>query len=721
MRCLFSLQQVTLTPFCSTRETFKDDCGTHRFVVWAAVKRNTSERMTAHERLECPLLRCTLRFPDHESMLRHLVACDHLSSCEYWCYDHMRIERFDDSRCKKCLGHASKRRKMLSMARHFFTTIGHTKGRSIAGDSFPPSPSLLSTSLSDLGCDCIGRNGTSHHHTHRDGDRSRRNSGFHRAGGQSGAFPTSSSAASSSTSPFYPSSFPFFGPPPQDCEAINGSNHAELPTSEIPVEIDSKELVEIPRPSLFEPVSVGPTVSGSSDLASASLTVSLSVAETQPSSVNPQDLLVSELESLSWEPSGATMPSISAVIDRSDISASFPSFMDVQQSNGIAYPGVASVSRPFLQLDTQGHDDALHHMSCGGQPPFQRATRPSATPAPRSKNLSPSSSVRSTTSTTSTTSTMSDMSDMSAMSSMSAASYMSAATTVSVFSNTDSLISPISDSSRSSNQWSTGLETCQTSPMITDLFADDIFAGTEDTVGTGACEDLLFDFDVALPAEPTSPVLGEPCTAAIAPASLEADTGISIADSVSDRSETKATVTSAWYLLLTHIATSATKLRSVDSTSNALAALLLRTAPEHIAKTGMQAVQAALVSGDETMSPSTTLCFLHAVYAFSLITYGPKATPRSDELFTQALAYSRNFACPDRDNYLQIVSVIWQPSNMSSTALSRRIKSPLSHLRRIVPAQVAELALDNPVIATVKAFLDGMWPPPPSQPRLPFC
>ncbi|KAL2200318.1 hypothetical protein P885DRAFT_74153 [Corynascus similis CBS 632.67] len=110
---------------CVTKETSQEDCARHRFIVWAAVKRNSSVRMTPQERLECPLLRCTQRFSDHESMLKHLVGCRYLAFGEYWCYDHMRVERFDDLKCKKCLGHPSKRRKMLAMARSFFHSIGH--------------------------------------------------------------------------------------------------------------------------------------------------------------------------------------------------------------------------------------------------------------------------------------------------------------------------------------------------------------------------------------------------------------------------------------------------------------------------------------------------------------------------------------------------------------------------------------------------------------------
>ncbi|KAJ9148915.1 Zinc finger protein [Pleurostoma richardsiae] len=127
---------------CVTRDTARGDCATHRFIVWAAVKRNSCPRMSASEKLECPLLRCRQRFPNHEMMLGHLAECEHLSSCEYWCYDCMRVERFDDSKCKRCLGHPSKRRKMLSRAKSFFSSLGH-KSRKHPGFDFETDDPLL--------------------------------------------------------------------------------------------------------------------------------------------------------------------------------------------------------------------------------------------------------------------------------------------------------------------------------------------------------------------------------------------------------------------------------------------------------------------------------------------------------------------------------------------------------------------------------------------------
>ncbi|KAF5682467.1 hypothetical protein FDENT_7639 [Fusarium denticulatum] len=110
---------------CVTRGTSSDDCALHRFIVWTAVKRNECDRMTPQEKLECPMLRCRKRFANHELMLQHLYSCSWLSTSEYWCYECGKSERFNDSKCKRCLGHPSRRKKILSMAKSFFNSLGH--------------------------------------------------------------------------------------------------------------------------------------------------------------------------------------------------------------------------------------------------------------------------------------------------------------------------------------------------------------------------------------------------------------------------------------------------------------------------------------------------------------------------------------------------------------------------------------------------------------------
>ncbi|KAI0132219.1 hypothetical protein BJ170DRAFT_612965 [Xylariales sp. AK1849] len=81
--------------------------------------------MAPSDRLRCPLLRCGEQFGDHETMLRHLTDCRHLVSGEYVCYECMRVERFSDGKCKCCLGHPGKRRRIINAAKNFFSTLGH--------------------------------------------------------------------------------------------------------------------------------------------------------------------------------------------------------------------------------------------------------------------------------------------------------------------------------------------------------------------------------------------------------------------------------------------------------------------------------------------------------------------------------------------------------------------------------------------------------------------
>ncbi|KAH6659611.1 hypothetical protein BKA67DRAFT_19989 [Truncatella angustata] len=143
----------TTSVSCVTRQASEDDCAKQRFIVWAAVKRNRSIRMAASDRLRCPLVRCGEQFGDHETMLRHLSRCRHLETGEYLCYDCMRVERFNDGKCKCCLGHQTKRRRIINAAKKVFSTLGHKPRRAgsseIGQDEFmiPPPPSYESLDI----------------------------------------------------------------------------------------------------------------------------------------------------------------------------------------------------------------------------------------------------------------------------------------------------------------------------------------------------------------------------------------------------------------------------------------------------------------------------------------------------------------------------------------------------------------------------------------------
>ncbi|KAJ4413478.1 hypothetical protein N0V82_008508 [Gnomoniopsis sp. IMI 355080] len=100
-------------------------------------------------------MRCGKSFKDHETMLIHLARCEHLATREYWCYDHMRIERFDDMKCKRCISHPSRRRRMLTVAKTFFNTLGKkarkpTDLTSTVEDTMPAPPSYHESEFLNL-------------------------------------------------------------------------------------------------------------------------------------------------------------------------------------------------------------------------------------------------------------------------------------------------------------------------------------------------------------------------------------------------------------------------------------------------------------------------------------------------------------------------------------------------------------------------------------------
>ncbi|CAK7267235.1 hypothetical protein SEPCBS119000_002443 [Sporothrix epigloea] len=773
---------------CVTRATSRDDCATQRFIVWAAVRRNACSRMTEAERLECPLLRCTRRFQDHESMLRHLLTCDYLESCEYWCYEHMRIERFDDSRCKKCLGHPSKRRKMLSMAKSFFTSLGHNKGKAVDDGrntsngmelGYSPAQSFVSADVSSIsrgsmssGSEYLTRSGSNSSSSsgssryaisHRSNSSSQHNSYRWSPSGPDDSAQTSASATALSTK----------APPRYEDISNLLRTHAELPSTEI-AEIDSRELTEMPKQaSMTMPAHSHPSAANTlaqsgrihdmtlstpeiPTIAPVHSPTSSSAYQTPPAftqSVSPMPthlsydtaFFASELDStaigntslMDWNPAAPVDTTLSCTFGGADTNAAFfPSYMNLENHD-------SSLCTPL----SDGHfvrtssNPSAHQMHAFGQqgtqsqmkPMASRPQRPPTNSAPRSKNLSPSSSVRSTTSTASSTSMNSIMSDVS---------------DISLMSNATSIVSGYADCSQGIQSWpapalmSTG---AQPTPIsLTGGFTDfsDILNGnfsacsepvSSDALMPDTClmpglsldltgalqnlppEELLLDF-AALDASYSLPQNQIPGNFAVNLASAAASTDVAVENSTTPGahnedddtdplfSDAQDIAASAQDLLLTHVMTSLAKLRDVDCSANTLALLFQAASPRLIMDTGIQSLESALATGSETMTPFDTLCFVHLIYAFSLVTYEDEAALRSSALFAQSLEYSRHFDSVDRANYLEIVSVIWQPGNMTTAELDECL-----HLcRNNSASNPMPLSSGDAVGDTARAFLDDL-------------
>lgn len=73
-------------------------------------------------------------------MLQHLYSCEHL---EYWCYDCAEVEQLYDIKCRRCLGHPLKRKRLMCMANSVFFPLGRTKYTTFQGtplnEDGPPS------------------------------------------------------------------------------------------------------------------------------------------------------------------------------------------------------------------------------------------------------------------------------------------------------------------------------------------------------------------------------------------------------------------------------------------------------------------------------------------------------------------------------------------------------------------------------------------------------
>jgi len=362
--------------------------------------------------------------------------------------------------------------------------------------------------------------------------------------------------------------------------------------------------------------------------------------------INPQALLMPALPELdstmlsseaymSWQP----MPVISP--------QPFPMLED--DGGSMRAPG----ARPVLQLSTAGLQ--------GGR---RQAPRPVARPAPvipRSKGLSPSSSVRSTASTDTNASTLS---------------------------NGSSIISPASNWS---GAWSmaSGLNTSLTSP-VDGVVADDMFADAlNDCSNNDFCPDSLHDFFSELPAD--FPILADACDMATdplvgydtaLPVNLTYAPEIILTDEAAQTvemaplvppeaeveqtnaccSETKSLVSAAWDALQEHIVSSMVKIR--DQKDNALANQLSSMSIRTVATTGLRTLR-DLINGQQPASAGEALCLIHLVYAFSLVLHEQEAPDHFGSLFLQSLGYLNGLPSGDRELYRQLVMSIWQPPDLS--------------------------------------------------------
>ncbi|KAK1997503.1 hypothetical protein LX36DRAFT_681699 [Colletotrichum falcatum] len=491
--------------------------------------------MTAADRLECPLLRCRKRFPSHEAMLRHLYSCDQLSTGEYWCYECGKAEKFTDGKCKRCLGHPGKRRRIMAVAKNFFSSLGQrSKNQEMLG--------LDTGSVSDIA---------------------------------------------------------IFPPPSYD--SCIQPQQVELSSCSEILEIDS---VEVPLPT--------PT------------NLHRDIVEAEPA-------MSIAMETTTLEPAASVMP---------DLSFDWLLQTNVSTNNNNIS---AKSDRPSLSLYTYGLE--------------QR--RKQHQPTTRTKNLSPSNSLRSNASTDTTASYL--VSPTSAFSGAWTAAETGITSPASDSSSEGLLSRGCSNASRYSNY------SIQPHVFISELPADDVM--TQPLPPTLSddldCDQQLppLDTSISAPRRSGSSAAG-PGKTSNTPAAMNRTIDMAVPAYAVDANSL---VGSAWDTLKTHIASSLEKLQHLSR--NPLVKQLQGLSPQDVANKGIATLK-VLLDGIRPASSIDMLCFIHVAYSLSLIVHEDDASNRSKQLFAQALRCSDWLAACERGHYTEVALAIWQPLDLSPSELN---------------------------------------------------
>lgn len=334
--------------------------------------------------------------------------------------------------------------------------------------------------------------------------------------------------------------------------------------------------------------------------------------------------------------------------------------------------------------------------------------------APRSKNLSPSSSVRSTTSTMSNVSNVSSMTTTSSLWSAPSTAWSGFETNLTSLSG-DETFDDIS------KQFPP--DPLYVLPELPELEADipaihAMSAMPELSSGDyAALQDSLFYCDANL----ASTSISYPDNFGLEEETVDllAVQPMSTWDSEVGQSEVKSLVALAWEALKEHIISS---LQKTEHVHNLLADQLRLLSAETIAVRGLGCLRRVL-DGDPPVSALDTLCLVHVVYSLSLVVYGDgfvygdDAKRRSHEFFVQSLLYATRFTPEDQSFFRQIAKAIWQPSDMADEQLNGLLRQQESVPPQRSPSnkgkEHATRSINtggdktDPLISAAQNFLDG--------------
>ncbi|EHK20406.1 uncharacterized protein TRIVIDRAFT_68807 [Trichoderma virens Gv29-8] len=641
---------------CVSRNTSSDECALYRFIVWAAVKRNACQKMTSEERRECPLLRCRKRFPNHELMLQHLYSCDHLAGGEYWCYDCEKPEQLSDVKCRRCLGHPSKRRKIMTMAKSFFSSLGHK----------PKSHSLALVASMGMG---LGA-----------GD-----------GGGSGG---------EDEPPSYDSVL-FTPPPPQQAELFSteiheiGSSEVLLPTipeCETETEpIPAPGMIPCLPPSTFP---ISPPGSHPGTVPLPSMDEQFMVHNWRPSPPSPQTVA----------PQSLMKPSTARLVDRPTLQVN--THLDQYRGQGRRRSKVLAPSSSVRSTSSTDSTDSTDSTASYNISPmsgwsngwtktsgFESAlTSPDDLISPQS--LLPAGPFSSTTTTTNTadgtTSTrpipFSNL-EFENMVANSCPSELPA--DIPMFDDLSNTMDP------QKTQASMGLDQAAFSFNADIPFQLPLAPQMPSTNSV----------DLSLAPPPPPPPPAQQQTTSNIESSLMRD-----ANSSRLTTTTQSLARSVQDALRMHVAESRSKLDTINE--NSLLMQLNQMPLSSVAAIGLETMT-DILEGRQASSPLNLVCFLHVVFSLSLVIHEQDASKHSAALFKQALLYSDWFSDDDKIPFIEVVYTLWKPSQVNDDEIIALLKSrpPIpsaSMSKGKQPERFPQGLRSDPLILIAAYFLDEL-------------
>ncbi|KAL7919681.1 hypothetical protein ACQKWADRAFT_300484 [Trichoderma austrokoningii] len=633
---------------CVSRNTSGDECALHRFIVWAAVKRNACQKMTPEERRECPLLRCRKRFPNHELMLQHLYSCNHLAGGEYWCYDCERPEQLSDVKCRRCLGHPSKRRKIVTMAKSFFSSLGHR----------PKSPPglALAAAASSMGMGSGSGTGTGTG-TVSSGEDEQEPPSYESVFTPSTPTPTPPQAELFSTEIHEIGSSEVLLPTIPECETETEAIPAPgmvpcLPPSTFPISPPGSHAGAVPLPSTME-----------ADF------INWRPSPPSPPTVAPQSLM---------------KPMINArLVDRPtlQVNTHLDQFRGPQAGRRSKVLAPSSSVRSTASTDSTDSTDSTNSTA--------------------SYNISPMSGWSSGwTKTSGFESALTSPDDLISPQSLLPAGPFTSSSRPIPFSNSE-FENMVANSCPS--------ELPADIPMFDDI-PTATMDPQKTQAAHMSLDQSAFSFNTDIPFQmPIGPPLSSTNSINLALTSQQTSE-LPLLHNVASSSLTTITQSLARSVqdaLRMHIVDSRNKLETINQ--NALMKKLCQMSLSAVAATGLETM-ADIIEGRQNATPLDLLCYVHVVFSLSLVIHEHDASKHAAALFKQALLYSGWFSEPDRTSFIEVVITLWEHSEVGNSEIIELLQSGPAILdsKGKQPERSLHELRSDPLVLLAAYFLDEL-------------